>query len=430
MAKIAEVRASAHSRAYSGELVRLGLGANTKRDCVLVRITADDGTVGWGEAHHGQNPTAIAEVVEKGLGSLIVGADALDSEGIWARLARQQLVTHGLGAGSVIALSGIDIALWDLKGKLMRQPVYRLLGGAPKRIRAYAGGVSLGFKPPDVLEGEVRKLTEAGYTAIKLRVGDHPRRDAERVRHIRHAFGDALDIAVDAATRYTALDLPDVLDYCARERVYWLEEPFTPDNLSAYADLARRTPVPIAAGENHYTRQAFRDLFTQNCISVVQADCTKAGGISEVRKIMEMAAAWHLFAAPHTSHTIISTAANAHLLAALPNALIFEADVAEINPFRTELAGDAYQVVDGHIAPLDRPGLGIDIDAAVLQKISGGAGAVLHPRRLIDQFNEDTRDGHDAPRHVHAPDPRFQARLRDALVRGSRRDPHRRPRGF
>ena len=379
MAKIVEVRASAHSRLFTGDLVRLGLGANTKRDCVLVRITSDDGHVGWGEAHHGQNPTAMADVVEQGLGSLIKGADPLDSEGIWAKLARQQVVTHGLGAGSVIALSGIDIALWDLKGKIMGQPVYRLLGGAHKRIRAYAGGLSLGFKPPEALEADVRKLVEAGYTAIKLRVGDHPRRDAERVGDIRKVFGDALDIAVDAATRYTALDLPDVLEYCERHRVYWLEEPFTPDNLSAYTDLARRTPVPIAGGENHYMRQAFRDLFTQGCISIAQADCTKAGGISEVRKIMDMAAAWHLFAAPHTSHTIISTAANVHLLCALSNALIFEADVAGINPFRTELAGDAYQVVDGHIEPADRPGLGLDIDETVLARYPAVPGPCYIP---------------------------------------------------
>ena len=226
MPKIAEVRATAHSRALEGELVRLGLGGNTKRDCVVVRITSDEGHVGWGEAHHGQNPTAMAEVVEKGLGSLIVGADRLDSEGIWARLARQQVVTHGLGAGSVIALSGIDIALWDLKGRIMGQPVYRLLGGAPKRIRAYAGGLSLGFKPVEELEREVRALVDEGYTAIKLRVGDHPRRDAERVGHIRRTFGDGLDIAVDAATRYTPLDLPEVLAYCEKYRVYWLEEPF------------------------------------------------------------------------------------------------------------------------------------------------------------------------------------------------------------
>jgi L-alanine-DL-glutamate epimerase-like enolase superfamily enzyme len=379
MPKIAEVRASAHSRSLSGELVRLGLGVNIKRDCVVVRITDDDGRVGWGEAHHGQNPTAMAEIVEKGLGSLIRGADALDSEGIWARLARQQIVTHGLGAGSVIALSGIDIALWDLKGKIMGQPIYRLLGGAPKRIRAYAGGLSLGFKAPEALETEVRALVDSGYTAIKMRVGDHPRRDAERVGHIRKAFGDGLDIAVDAATRYTALDLPEVLDYCERHRVYWLEEPFPPDDLSAYADLVRRTPVPIAAGENHYTRQAFRDLFAAGCIRIAQADCTKAGGISEVRKIMDMAAAWHVFAAPHTSHTAISAAANVHLLCALSNALIFEADVGGNNPFRTELAGNAYRVIDGHIEPPDGPGLGFEIDLAVLTRHPAIAGPCYIP---------------------------------------------------
>jgi L-alanine-DL-glutamate epimerase-like enolase superfamily enzyme len=377
--KIIAIRASAHSRALTGTLVRLGLGANTKRDCVVVRITTDDGHVGWGEAHHGQNPTAMAEVVQNGLGSLLIGADPLDSEGIWAKLFRQQVVTHGLGAGSVIALSGIDIALWDLKGKLLGQPVYRLLGGAHRKIRAYAGGLSLGFKPPEVLEGEVRKLVDAGYTAIKLRVGDHPRRDAERVGHIRRSFGDELDIAVDAATRYTPLDLPEVLAYCEKYRVYWLEEPFAPDNLQAYADLARRTPIPIAAGENHYTRQAFRDLFSQRCISIAQADCTKAGGISEVRKIMDMAAAWHFLAAPHTSHTVISTAANVHLLCALSNALIFEADVGDINPFRTDLAGSVYNVVDGHVEPLDRPGLGLDIDQGVLDAHPGIPGPCYIP---------------------------------------------------
>jgi L-alanine-DL-glutamate epimerase-like enolase superfamily enzyme len=136
--------------------------------------------------------------------------------------------------------------------------------------------------------------------------------------------------------------------------------------------------VPIAAGENHYTRQAFRELFSQGCISVAQADCTKAGGISEVKKIMDMAAAWHFWAAPHTSHTIISTAANVHLLAALPNALIFEADVGN-NPFRTDLAGAAFQVIDGHIEPVDRPGLGLEIDEAVLAAHPGIPGPCYIP---------------------------------------------------
>ena len=148
MARIVEVRASAHSCPFESNLVRLGLGTNTKRDIVLVRIRDESGAVGFGEAHHGQNPTAMATVIQEGMGSLLAGADPFDSEGIWHRLERQQITTHGLGAGSITALAGIDNALWDLKGKLLGQPVYTLLGGAKKRIRAYAGGLSLGFKHP------------------------------------------------------------------------------------------------------------------------------------------------------------------------------------------------------------------------------------------------------------------------------------------
>ena len=202
----------------------------------------------------------MVEVVKKGMGSLILGADPFDSEGIWAKLAYQQVVTHGLGAGSVIALSGIDIALWDLKGKLLGQPVYRLLGGARRQIRAYAGGLSLGFQPVDKLEREVRC---PGRPGLQRRQAPGRRSPEARCRARRpHPPGvrRGLDIAVDAATRYTPLDIPEVLDYCERWRVYWLEEPFAPDNLRAYVETPQDA-IPLAAGENHYTRKAFRELF-------------------------------------------------------------------------------------------------------------------------------------------------------------------------
>ena len=379
MVKIAKIEASAHSRPFTDNVIRMGLGRNVKRDFVFVKVTADDGTVGYGEAHHGQNLTAMAEVIEKGVGSLIIGADPFDSEGIWERVKRQQIQTHGLGAGSVIALAGIDLALWDLKGKLLGQPVYRLLGGAPKKIRAYVGGLTLGFQALDTLEKEVAGFLDMGYTAIKMRVGDTPKKDAERVTHIRKTFGDELDIAVDAATRYTVTDLPEVIDYCETNRVYWLEEPFSPDNVPGYQELSRRTSIPIAAGENHYTRQAFRELFEARAITICQADCTKAGGISEVKKIADMAAAWHFLAAPHTSHSIIGAAANVHLLCAIQNGLIFEADVAPINPFRTDLARNPLQVVDGYIEPSDAPGFGLDIDESILEQYPAQPGPCYIP---------------------------------------------------
>lgn len=381
MPTIAEIKASAHSRPFEDNVVRMGLGRNVKRDFVMVKVTTDDGTVGYGESHHGQNLTAMAEIIEKGVGSLLIGEDPFDTEGIAQRVKHQQIQTHGLGAGSVIALSGIDIALWDLKGKLLGQPIYRLLGGSHKKIRAYVGGLTMGFQPVDSLEREVAGMLELGYKAIKLRVGDTPKNDAERVSHIRKTFGDELDIAVDAATRYSPIDLPEVIAYCEANRVYWLEEPFTPDNVPAYQELSRRTSIPIAAGENHYTRQAFRELFEARAISICQADCTKAGGISEVKKIADMAAAWHLWAAPHTSHSMLSAAANVHLLCATPNALIYEADVAKINPFRTHLAKNPLQVVDGYIEPNDQPGLGLDIDEDMLAEFPPVPGPCYIPGR-------------------------------------------------
>ena len=381
MTKIAKIEASAHSRPFEGGVLRNALGANVKRDFVLVKVTADDGAVGYGEAHHGQNPTAVAEVVRNGIGALLVGEDPFDTEGIWQRVRYQQIQTHGLGAGSVIALSGIDIALWDLKGKLLGQPVYRLLGGARKRIRAYVGGLTLGFQPPDALAAEVGKFVDRGYTAVKLRVGDIPKRDAERVARVRREFGDGLDVAVDAQTRYTAADLAEVIAYCEDQRVYWLEEPFPPDAAGAYRDLKERIRVPVAAGENHYTRQEFRGLFEARAIDVAQADCTKAGGLSEVKKIMDMAAAWHLRAAPHTSHSMLSAAANVHLLCALGNALVYEADEAPVNPFRTHLARNPLEVRDGHIEPHDGPGLGLDVDEAMLAGYPAVPGPCYLPGR-------------------------------------------------
>ena len=381
MAKIVKISASAYSCPYANDLVRMGLGVNVKRDTVLVRITNEDGEMGIGEAHHGQNPTAMAEIIEKGLGSLIIDDDPLDTEGIWEKLNRQQIVTHGLGAGSVIALSGLDNALWDLKGKIMGQPIYRLMGGSKKRIRAYAGGLSLGYKDLGDLEEEVDNLLKQGYTAIKMRVGDTTKNDAMRVSHIRKTFGGELDIAVDAATRYDILDIPDMIRYCEDNRVYWLEEPFTPDNIPAYQELRKRTSIPIAAGENHYTRRAFRELFEARAISICQADFTKSGGLTEVKKIADMADAWHIPMAPHTSHSVLSAAGNAHLLSAIPNALIYEADVAKLNPFRTDLARPSYGVVDGCIEPPHGPGLGIKIDETVLDRYPAIPGPCYVPGR-------------------------------------------------
>src|SRR4029453_4837653 len=152
-----------------------------KRDAVVVKVTTSAGLVGYGESHHGRAPGAVAHLVNTTLRQLVCGMDAFDVVGIWGRIYKMQLASHGMGAGTAIAMSGIDMALWDIRGKAVDWPLYRLLGGASRPIPAYAGGVSLGYQEPAALVEEARGFVTQGYRALKLRVGDSPSRDLERV---------------------------------------------------------------------------------------------------------------------------------------------------------------------------------------------------------------------------------------------------------
>lgn len=364
--RITEISAAAFSHIFDKTALSFGVGRNVKRDMVLVKVVAVDGTIGYGEAHHAMAPTAIAEIINHSLAPLLVGMECLDREGIYDRIYRSQIQTHGTGTAAVIAASGIDIALFDLAGKLLKQPVCALLGGKLRPTEAYAGGLSLGFQPMESLEREVQQYVDQGYKAIKLRVGQDVKADAERVGNIRKVFGDSLKIAVDAATRYSMLDMQSIARYCEQYNVWWLEEPFTPDNIAGYKAMRRYTSTPLAAGENHFTKQVFRELLRENAIDIVQADCTKAGGITEVKKIADMAAAFHVMVAPHTSQSVLSAAANLHLLAAIPNGLVHEADLAPVNPFRDSLAKNPIALENSKMSPPGGYGLGLDIDERAL----------------------------------------------------------------
>jgi L-alanine-DL-glutamate epimerase-like enolase superfamily enzyme len=289
-----------------------------------------------------------------------MGMDALATEVIWNKAWNRFVATHGPGAAAVIGLSGVDLALWDIRGKAMGQPVWRLLGGERKRIRAYAGGISLGFQPEAELCREVESYVSQGYDMVKLRVGDTIARDLARVRAVRNAFPD-LTIAADAGTRWSTGDLAGIVEICETGRLIWMEEPFTPDNLPAYRRLKEVTDIPLAAGENHFTRSELRELISEQLIQFVQADACKTGGITELIKIAAMADAWHLRFAPHTSASVLSTAATLHCLMAAPNAFIYEADVSPVNGFRDEF-GTRIPVVDGMIEVPEGPGLGVEID--------------------------------------------------------------------
>lgn len=343
--------------------VRLGIGRTVKRDTVLVKVRTEGGLTGWGESHHGRSPGAVAQLINTTLAQLVQGMDASDVNGVWARIYRMQLASHGMGAAAAIGMSGIDMALWDIRAKSVGWPLYRLLGGSSRAIPAYAGGISLGYQPPQDLVSEARALVAQGYRALKLRVGDTWRADIERVGAAREALGENIDLLVDANTSYTVADVRRVMPAFDEMKVGWLEEPFPPHDAASYRIARDFGSTPLAAGENHYTRFEFQRVLEDRSITVLQPDLSKTGGITEGLRIAALGSALKLSVNPHTSATGLNMAATVHFLAALDNGGYYEADVAKENLFRDELTSAPYQYhLDGTVRPLERPGIGVEVN--------------------------------------------------------------------
>ena len=349
--------------------VKLGIGRTVKRDAVIVKVSTENGLIGFGESHHGRCPGAVAHLVNTTLRQLVVGLDAFDVVGVWDRIYRMQLASHGMGTAAVIAMSGIDMALWDIRGKAVGWPLYRLFGGSSRPIPAYAGGVSLGDQEPGSLVEEVGALVEAGYRAVKLRVGDSRDRDLERVAAVRKTFDDDLTILVDANTGYSIEDTRQMIPQFESYSVGWLEEPFPAHERRSYALAAGYGNLPLAAGENCYTRFEFSSVIQDGIIQILQPDLSKTGGPTEAMRIAAMASAHRLPIHPHTSITGLNMAATIHFLAAIDNSGYFEADVSQDNLFRDKLVGQPYTLdADGCVKPIDKPGIGLEVDEDFLAK--------------------------------------------------------------
>ena len=356
-------------RLPEGKTVRLGVGATTKRDAIIVKVVSDDGVIGYGEAHPGRSPGAIVSLIHNTLAPMLTGLSVHDTNSVWTRVNRMQLSSHGLGAGAALALSGIDMALWDLRAKSLGIPLYSLLGGSRKPIAAYAGGISMGFQAPDALAEEAQSCVDRGYRAVKLRLGDNPKDDIARVQRVRTQLGDQITILVDANTSYSVSDARAVLPSLEDCKVAWLEEPFGCNDFGAYRQAAQLTKgVALAAGENHYTRFEFARLIEERAVSILQPDLSKSGGISEGLKIAAMASAWGLPVHPHSSATGINHLASIHFLASIDNGGYFEACVSAFNPLR-DMFGSPFSIdQEGFVQPSTAPGIGLEIDESVFTK--------------------------------------------------------------
>ncbi|MFM0694557.1 mandelate racemase/muconate lactonizing enzyme family protein [Paraburkholderia graminis] len=353
--------------------VSLGIGRMVKRDTVIVKVTTDDGIIGWGESHHARAHLAIATLVNTTLRQLVTGFDATNVNGVWSQIYRFQLASHGMGAACAAAMSGIDMALWDIRGKAIGWPLYRLLGGASRSVPGYAGGICLGFQPPAALLDEVASMVQRGFKAIKLRLGESPASDIARVSAVREAYPE-LDVLTDANTAYSLRDFRTVAPHLGAARVGWLEEPFPAHDYRSYREAKAMCGFALAGGENHFTRFEFAQLIDAESITILQPDLSKVGGISEAIKIAAMASAQRLPIHCHSSMGI-NMAATLHVLSAIENAGYFEADCSVYNPLRDDLIDFSFDVdANGTLRPSDKPGIGIEVNEDFIESHTGYSG--------------------------------------------------------
>ena len=359
--------------------VQMGLGTAVKREAVVVKVTVASGLTGYGEAHHCRAPAAIEALVNTTMRDLLTGQDAAAVTAVWERVYRNQLATHGMGSAAACALSGIDLALWDIRAQAAGWPLYRLLGGQSRAIPAYAGGVALGYSEPAVLVADVQDCLARGFAAVKLRIGQDVRADLARVRAVREAVGPEVQIFTDANAQYSPADVLAIAPAFDELGIGWLEEPFAPQDRRQYAQAAQRTRTPLAAGENHYTRFEFAELIDDQAVSILQPDASKCGGVTEMLRIGALAATAGLPVCPHTSITGINMAATIHLIASLPTGRYFEADIARGNGLRDELCSAPFELANGTVTPLDRPGIGVAVDDDFLRAHPLTPGAAFIP---------------------------------------------------
>lgn len=354
---------------------------------VLVRINTDEGVCGWGEAG-----LAYSKGWRAGLGMIqdfaeqIIGMDPMNTEEIWEAIFRKTF--WGMGSGTIVSagMSAIDIALMDLKGKFLNVPVYQLLGGKTnKKLRTFASQIQFGWgekitkqalETPEEYAEVTRRCIEEGYDCVKVDpiivpgAPDKPwnmrgplsnyvlNTVYRRVEAIRLAGGDDLDIIIEMHSNTDTISAIQVADVLRPLRIFYYEEPIHPLNVESFAELKKKTDIPIASGERIYNRQGYREFFEKRLIDVVQPDICLCGGLSEAKKICDMAWTYDSSVQIHVCGSPISKAAALQIEAAIPNFLIHEHHQRALNPVNRATCVHDYQPVGGVYQVPDLPGIG------------------------------------------------------------------------
>lgn len=321
-------------------------------DTVAVTLHADDGTQGvawlwcFGEAR-----ARVLEAAVRDLAAFVVGADPRETATLWAKLFRESNFLGRAGA-TMIAQSALDTACWDVKARLVGEPLWRLLGGSRRPLPAYAGGLFLN-DPLDVILAEARGYLAQGFRAIKMRAGAaRLADDVERVGAVRDAIGPDVALMIDVVQGWTADQAIRAGRELARFDLGWIEDPVAFDDHGGLAKVAAALDVPVCAGENDYGLTGFARLIGGGCIDIAMPDLQRVGGVSEWMRVAALADASRLPVTPHVFHEV-----SVHLASAVPNATLIEHV-----PWWDRLWVEPLPVVDGTLTAPDRPGLGLAFD--------------------------------------------------------------------
>jgi L-alanine-DL-glutamate epimerase-like enolase superfamily enzyme len=362
---------------------RSDFGQLTTFDAAILRIETDDGIVGWGEGKNAAGSAGtygtLVHLLNEEVGPKLIGRDPTDITAIWEMLyngvrsgtaaqsghAMPELSRRGL---SVAAISAVDIALWDILGKSLGVPVWKLLGGRKAdRLPAYASG---GWESAEKIGDQLKSyIASGGFRSVKMRVGamdGAPHVSASRVRAARQALGPDVELMVDAHGTYTVADAKRFISLVADCDLAWFEEPVIADDKPGMAEVRAAGNVPIATGESEATRFAFRDLALLKSADIFQPDPAFCGGITEAMRIGTIASAFNLRFAPHLWAGAPCFFSGLHICAASPASFVIEYSLGA-NPMIHDLVEETVEVKDGMIAIPDSPGLGFAINERVLE---------------------------------------------------------------
>ena len=346
------------------------------KGALVVEIRTDTGLIGWGDCY---GPAAVnRSIIDSVFKAALIGRDPFDVEVLWEELYNK-IKDYGLSGFSISSISGIDIALWDIIGKAVNQPIHKLIGGAFRtQLQAYATG--LYFKDMNRLNEEAveeaKGYVTQGFKAIKMKIGlGSITKDIDRVAAVRDAIGPDVQLMVDANHCFNVPQAIAIGRELQKLDIFWFEEPISPEDLDGYVEVTAKLDMAIAGGENEFTKFGFRRILERRAMDIIQPDVCAAGGITECKKIAALAQASSIQCVPHAWGTAIGLSATMHYLASLPftpPCLVPVPPMLEyeqtFNPFRDELSSTDLTHKGGFVTVPNGPGLGIEINREVLER--------------------------------------------------------------